>query len=34
VFKQVEGLGLRLVERTAPIDVIVIDSLNRTPTEN
>ena len=33
-FKAVEALGLKLEERRAPIDVIVIDKMNRTPTEN
>jgi uncharacterized protein (TIGR03435 family) len=33
-FKAVEALGLRLDERRAPIDVLVIDRIERTPTEN
>jgi len=32
--KQLETLGLTLAERKGPVDVIVIDSINRTPTEN
>jgi uncharacterized protein (TIGR03435 family) len=34
VHKQLETIGLRLVERTAPTNVLVIDSLNKEPTEN
>jgi uncharacterized protein (TIGR03435 family) len=34
VFKEVEKLGLKLQERTAPIDFIVIDNINKTATEN
>jgi uncharacterized protein (TIGR03435 family) len=34
VFKAVEGLGLKLQERRAPVDVIVVDKIERTPTEN
>jgi len=33
-FKAVEALGLKLEERKAPIDVIVVDKIERTPTEN
>ena len=33
-FKAVEGLGLRLERRRAPIDVLVVDSIQRTPTSN
>jgi uncharacterized protein (TIGR03435 family) len=32
-FKNLESLGLKLEERRAPIDVIVIDKIERTPTE-
>jgi uncharacterized protein (TIGR03435 family) len=32
--KAVQALGLRLERRRAPIDVIVVDSINRTPTDN
>jgi uncharacterized protein (TIGR03435 family) len=32
--KAVEGLGLRLERRRLPIDVVVIDSIQRQPTEN
>jgi uncharacterized protein (TIGR03435 family) len=34
VHKQLETIELRLVERTAPTSVLVIDSLNKEPTEN
>ena len=33
-FKAVESLGLRLEERRAPIDVLVIDKIAQTPTDN
>lgn len=33
-FKNIEGLGLKLEERRAPIDVIVVDKIERTPTDN
>jgi uncharacterized protein (TIGR03435 family) len=33
-FKAVEGLGLRLERRPTPVEFIVVDSINRTPTEN
>jgi uncharacterized protein (TIGR03435 family) len=33
-FKAVESLGLRLEERRAPIDVLVVDRIERTPTDN
>ena len=33
-FKAVEGLGLKLDERRAPLDVLVIDRIERTPIEN
>lgn len=33
-FKAVEGLGLKLEERREPLDVLVVDTINRTPTEN
>lgn len=32
--KAVESLGLRLERRRAPIDVVVVDSIDRAPTEN
>jgi uncharacterized protein (TIGR03435 family) len=32
--KAVESLGLKLEERRAPIDVRVIDKIERTPSEN
>jgi uncharacterized protein (TIGR03435 family) len=32
--KAIEGLGLRLERRRSPIDVIVVDSIDRTPTAN
>lgn len=34
VFKAVEGLGLRLVERRSPAEFLVIDKIERAPTEN
>jgi uncharacterized protein (TIGR03435 family) len=34
VFTVIEGLGLKLVSRKAPLDVVVIDSGNKVPTEN
>ena len=33
-FKAVESLGLKLEERREPIDVLVVDKIERTPTEN
>jgi uncharacterized protein (TIGR03435 family) len=33
-FKAIEGLGLRLERRRVPVDMIVVDKLERTPTEN
>ena len=33
-FKAVEGLGLRLEERRAPFDILVVDRIERNPTEN
>lgn len=33
-FKAIEGLGLKLEERRAPIDVIVVDAIERLPTAN
>jgi uncharacterized protein (TIGR03435 family) len=33
-FKAVESLGLKLESRRSPIDVLVIDKLERTPTDN
>ena len=33
-FKAIEALGLKLEERKAPIAVIVVDKIERTPTEN
>jgi len=32
--KAVEGLGLRLERRRSPIDVLVVDKIERTPTDN
>lgn len=32
--KAMEGIGLRLERRRAPIDVIVVDKIDRTPTDN
>jgi uncharacterized protein (TIGR03435 family) len=34
VFKAVEGLGLKLEQRRSPVDVVVVDKLNTTPTPN
>jgi uncharacterized protein (TIGR03435 family) len=34
IFTVVEGLGLKLESRKAPLDVIVVDSGNKIPTEN
>src|ERR1017187_2998985 len=34
VFKSVEGLGLKLETRKAPIEQIIVDSVEKTPTEN
>ena len=34
VTKAMEGLGLRLDRRRAPVDVIVVDSIDRAPTDN
>jgi uncharacterized protein (TIGR03435 family) len=34
VFEAVEGLGLRLESRRSPIDVLVIDRIQRVPTPN
>ena len=33
-FKAVEGLGLKLEERRSPLDILVVDKIARTPTEN
>jgi len=33
-FKAVEGLGLKIEERRSPIDVLVVDKSERSPTEN
>lgn len=33
-FKAVEGLGLKLEDRRSPFDIIVVDKVERTPTEN
>jgi uncharacterized protein (TIGR03435 family) len=30
----VEGLGLRLEKRRSPFDIIVVDNIERQPTEN
>lgn len=34
VFKAVEGLGLKLERRRSPYDVVVVDKMQRAPTEN
>jgi uncharacterized protein (TIGR03435 family) len=34
IFQSVQQSGLRLEPRNAPVDVIVVDSVNRTPTED
>lgn len=34
VFKALEGLGLKLEQRRSPVDVVVVDKLNATPTSN
>ena len=34
IFDALESLGLRLVNRKCPVDSIVVDSIERTPTEN
>jgi uncharacterized protein (TIGR03435 family) len=34
VFKAVEGLGLKLEQRRSPVDVVVVGTLNTTPTPN
>lgn len=33
-FKAVEGLGLKLEPRRVPLDVLVVDAIERVPTEN
>ena len=33
-FKALEGIGLRLERRRVPVEMIVVDKLSRTPTEN
>ena len=33
-FKAIENLGLKLERRTVPVEVVVIDNIRRTPTEN
>lgn len=33
-FEAVEGLGLKLAQRPTPVEVIVVDRISRTPTEN
>jgi len=33
-FKAIEGLGLKLQELRAPLDVLIVDKIERTPTEN
>jgi uncharacterized protein (TIGR03435 family) len=32
--KFVEGIGLKLEKRRIPVDVVVVDKISRTPTEN
>jgi uncharacterized protein (TIGR03435 family) len=34
LFSTVERLGLKLVQRKTPIEVLVVDNVNRVPTEN
>ena len=34
IFKSLESLGLRLERRTVPVEMIVVDKISRTPTEN
>jgi uncharacterized protein (TIGR03435 family) len=34
VFKSVEGLGLKLETRKAPVEQVIVDSVEKTPTEN
>jgi len=34
VFKAVEGLGLKLEERRTPVNVLVVDKIERNPIEN
>ena len=33
-FKAIESLGLKLEERRVPLDFVVVESIERTPTEN
>ena len=33
-FKSIESLGLKLEEHRTPFDVLVVDKIERTPTEN
>jgi len=33
-FRAVENLGLKLQELRSPVNVLVVDNVNRTPTEN
>ena len=34
LFSTVERLGLKLVQRKTPMEVLVVDNVNRIPTEN